>query len=238
MRRLLPGPVVEVDDLWDCYALPATPHLRAGFVHSVDGAVTVDGTSSPLSGTVDRKVFRVLRAVCDVVLVGAGTARTEDYGPVRLPEALQNRRASEGRDPRPALAVVTGSGQLDPDSRLLRDRSQPVVVVTTRSTDTSALPAHVQVVVAGDDEVDLPQALAALRSLGQQRILCEGGPQLLQRLLAEDAVDQLCLTVSPLLVGGAPGLLPAGLSSSRSVTLTGLLEQDGVLLTTWDLTRD
>jgi len=238
MRRLLPGPVVEVDDLWESYALPATPHLRAGFVHSVDGAVTVGGRSAPLSGPVDRQVFRVLRAVSDVVLVGAGTARAEDYGPVALPDALRDRRTAEGRAALPTLAVVTRTGQLDPTSRLFGDPSQPVLIITTQSAAAAAFPAHVQVVVAGKDDVDLAQGLAALRARGHQRVLCEGGPHLLQQLLADDAVDQLCLTVSPLLVGGAPGLLPAGLASSRSMTLTSLLEQDGVLLTTWQLSRN
>lgn len=237
MRRLLPGPVADVDDLWNAYALPAAQHLRAGFVQSVDGAVIVNGRSAPLSGPVDRQVFRVLRAVCDVVLVGAGTVRAENYGPVDLPEPMRDRRTSEGRAARPTLAVVTRTGEVDPNSRLFSDPTQQVVVVTTRSADTRALPSHVQVIVAGDDDVDLPQGLAALRALGYQRVLCEGGPQLLQQLLADDAVDQLCLTMSPLLIGGAPGLLPTTLAGSRPMRLTTLLEQEGVLLTTWDLTH-
>ncbi|HWG93425.1 MAG TPA: dihydrofolate reductase family protein [Mycobacteriales bacterium] len=138
MRRLLPDGPAEVDDLWPLYALPEQPHVRAGFVLSVDGAVAVDGSSRPLSGSADKAVFRVLRGVSDVVLVGAGTARDEDYGPVRLRDDLVSRRRAEGRPANPVLAVVSRSLRLDPASRLLQDGGSPLLLLAPASSTSCA----------------------------------------------------------------------------------------------------
>jgi riboflavin biosynthesis pyrimidine reductase len=95
------------------------------------------------------------------------------------------------------------------------------------------LPPHAEVVRCGDDDVDPVQALAALRGRGLDRVLCEGGPQLLHALLAADLVDELCLTTSPVLVGGAPGLVPAEVRAR--LRLLSLVEHDGELLARWSL---
>lgn len=235
MRVLVP-PGPDVDDLWPLYALPERPHVRAGFVVSVDGAVAVEGTSRPLSGDADRAALRTLRAVSDVVLVGAGTARREDYGPVPLPEDLRRRRLDEGRQERPALAVVTRTLDLDPAGRLLADPERPVLVLAPHGVEPPRpLPAAADVVRCGDGEVDLGAALRALHDRGLVRVHCEGGPQLLAGLLAADLVDELCLTTSPLLVGAGPPLLPQRLESPLRARLAGLVEADGVLLARWSL---
>lgn len=235
MRVLLPEPA-EVDDLWSVYALPAQPHVRAGFVASVDGAVVVDGSSRPLSSGPDRLALRTLRATADVVLVGAGTARDEDYGPVPVREQLRAHRRAAGMAERPRLAVVTRTLDLDPGARLLSDPSEPVLLLAPRSAEPPRpLPAHAEVVRCGDDDVDLAAALDELRARGLLRVLCEGGPSLLQRMVEADLVDELCLTVAPTLVGAAPGLLPAALAAPRPVHLAGLVEHDGVLLARWSL---
>jgi riboflavin biosynthesis pyrimidine reductase len=234
VRRLLPHGPAEVEDLWPVYALPRAPHVRAGFVASVDGAVVVDGSSRPLSGPADREVFRTLRATSDVVLVGAGTARSEDYGPVRLPEPLRRRRLEAGMPERPALAVVSRSLRLEAAHRLLEDAGAPLLLLTTSGAAVpDGLPPHAEVVRCGDDDVDPVQALAALRGRGLDRVLCEGGPQLLHALLAADLVDELCLTTSPVLVGGAQGLVPAEVRAR--LRLLSLLEHDGELLARWSL---
>jgi riboflavin biosynthesis pyrimidine reductase len=234
MRLLLPeAREVDDDDLWSLYALPDAPSSRAGFVASVDGAVAVDGSSRPLSGPADRAVFRTLRAVSDVVLVGAGTAREEDYGPVPLPEALRRRRSGEGRPPRPALAVASRSLDLDPSARLFSEPSQRLLLLAPSSARAPrGLPEHVEVVRVDDGPAGL---VRALQDRGLPRVLCEGGPDLLGGLLADGGVDELCLTTAPLLVGGAPGLLPAALPAPAAARLVSLLEDDGVLLARWAL---
>ncbi len=192
--------------------------------------MAVGGSSRPLSTPADRAALRTLRAVADVVLVGAGTARSEDYGRVPLPEDLRRRRRDEGRPERPVLAVVTRSFGLEPASRLLSDPEQPVVVLAPEQAEAPReLPEHVDVVRAEGGAA----LVGALQERGLLRVLCEGGPQLLTTLLADDVVDELCLTTSPVLAGPGPALL-AGAASSR-LRLLSLVEADGTLLTRWSL---
>lgn len=237
MRQLLPpGGELHDDGLIAMYAVPPGPHVRAGFAASVDGAVAVDGRSGGLSSPADKVVFPVLRAASDVVLVGAGTARAEGYGPVQLPEHLRGVRARQGRTPRPALAVVTASGRLDPASRLFQDPEQWVLVLMPESrVGRRPLPAHVEQVAVGDTVVDPGRMLSELGARGLHRVLCEGGPHLLGTLLEADLVDELCLTLSPLLVGDGPWLLPAALPSPRPTRVTSLIQSGGVLLSRWSL---
>ncbi len=201
-------------DLLPWYAAPG-PLLRAGMVLSSDGASGVQGSSRPLSTTADRAVLRTLRACADVVLVGAGTARDEDYGPVPLAPPLVERRLAEGRSRTPRLAVVTGSGRLDPDSRLFA--GEPPLVLTSepvRDRLRALLGSRAEVVGVGRSVVDLAAALDALRAQGLGHVLCEGGPALLGDLLRADLVDELCWTVSPVLTDRAPAA-PSEESSTR-----------------------
>ncbi len=235
MRRLLPLPVAELDDLWELYDLPPEPHLRAGFVQALDGAISVEGSSRPLSSEADRAALRTLRAVADVVLVGAGTARREDYGPLPLPEVLRERRTSSGRGERPVLAVLTrDAGRLDPTSRLFQDEAAAVVVVTGHAPP-GHLPPHVQVLVLTGPEVDPVGAVVALRERYGPRVLCEGGPHLLAQLVAAGVVDELCMTLAPVLVGPGPGLLPSPPITPHGLVLTSLVEADSTLLSRWSL---
>ncbi len=238
MRRLLPLPATEVEDLWDLYDLPEAAHLRAGFVQSLDGVISVDGSSRPLSSPPDRAALRTLRAVADVVLVGAGTARREDYGPIPLPADLRLRRTRSGRPERPALAVVTrDAGRLNPGARLFQDPTARVLVITATAAPDH-LPAHVELVLLPGPELDPTSAVEALREQCGPRVLCEGGPHLLAQLLEADAVDELCVTIAPHLVGAGPGLLPSTLAHPLALTLASLVELDGVLLSRWALVRE
>jgi riboflavin biosynthesis pyrimidine reductase len=232
VKRLWPPPLLDdVDDaaLAAHYAWPdepAVPFVRVNFVASVDGAVSVDGRSGGLGTPADKKVFRLLRELADVVLVGAGTVRTEDYNGVR--------RNTRGRDTPPPVAVVTGSADLDPASKLFTDTVVPPLVLTL---DTAPAERRKALAAAGGDVVVLPRLtpdalLVELARRGLHHVLCEGGPALLGDLQAADAVDELCLTVSPLLVGGDAGRIargPVG-SPARRMTLVGALQSDDALL--------
>jgi riboflavin biosynthesis pyrimidine reductase len=238
MRQLLPsagGAQLTDGDLFDVYAVGRPDHVRAGMVTSLDGAVAVDGRSGGLGSPGDHRVFSVLRATTDVVLVGAGTARTERYGPVDLPPDLQRRRLSSGRTPRPALAVVTASMDLDAGSRLFEDPDQRVLVLAPAVRGARELPGHVEPVAVGDEKVDPVRVVGELAARGLSQVLCEGGPRLLGTLLAAALVDELCLTTSPQLVGGSPGLLPVALAEVAGARLHSLVEDDGVLLSRWSL---
>ena len=123
VRTLLPGS--DPVELAAHYAYPedlGAPHVRVNFVASTDGAVTVDGRSGGLGSDADRRVFGTLRELAEVVLVGAGTVRAEDYRGARKP--------TRGRADPPPIAVVTGSADLDPRARLFTDTRVAPIVLT------------------------------------------------------------------------------------------------------------
>lgn len=208
MRRLLPGPGDEsLDDVYADLELPtggARPHVYLGMVASADGSAVVDGRSTGLGGAGDRAAFRALRRTCDVILVGAGTVRQEDYRPPRAPADVVAHRTARGLAPRATIAVVTRSGRLDPASRLFADPSYRPVVVTSDAGDVDHLAGVADVLRCGEVEVDLAGALAALATRGARRVLCEGGPTLNGTLLRAGLVDELFLTIAPTLVGSSP----------------------------------
>lgn len=215
------------------YAYPnvAAPYVRVNFVASLDGAVSVDGVSGGLGGDGDRRVFGMLRELAEVVLVGAGTVRAEDYRGARKP----TRGPAHARPGTPPpIAVVTGSADLDPASRLFTDTLVPPIVLTT---DAAPRERRDALAAAGADVAVLdrltPDALLAeLGRRGLHRILCEGGPSLHGALQAADAVDELCLTLAPLLAGGTAGRIAAGPDGAppRAMSLVGALTDEGSLL--------
>lgn len=230
--------------LHDLYAHPAPrpgrrAAVRANMIATVDGSAQgPDGRSRSINGPADWRVFRVMRAVADVVLVGAGTARAEGYTPLPVPADLREARAARGQSPDLELALVTGSGALPAG---LRGTARPPYVLTVAANPRLAgLRAELgedRVLVTGDQEVDLGAALDALAARGLTRVLAEGGPRLLTDLVAAGLVDELCLTTSPLLVAG-PGLRavqgPEWLDP-QPARPAHLLHHDGMLLGRWVL---
>jgi riboflavin biosynthesis pyrimidine reductase len=243
-RALLPEPAAIPDRaaLEDLYSLPPRRHLRLNFVTSLDGAIEIDGTSEALGGPLDRDAFMAMRAVCDVIVAGAGTVRAENYGPARLKADAQARRAERGQEALPRLAVITASGDLDPAAKLFKDEGgEPVIVVTTSSAARAHpdLTSVSEVIECGELDVDLAQAVEILDRRGLCRILCEGGPRLSRQLIAAGLVDELCLTISPTLAGPGPRRLaelwPVG--RPGRLALVSLLEGDGLLVARYRLPR-
>lgn len=242
MRQVLPHPA-EVDPLEAYLAAPrpdppVRPWVVVGMVSSLDGATAVEGRSGPLGGPADREVFRAVRALADVVLVAAGTARAEDYGPVRLSEAARAARVAAGRSPGPPrLAVVTAS--LDLDVGRLAGDGPPPLVLTTEDADPARrvdIEAHAEVRSLGRGRVDLGAALAALHDDGARVVVCEGGPTLNAGLVEADLVDEWCVTVAPAVVGGASHRVVHGaadVAQHGDLELAQLLEADGVLFGRW-----
>jgi 5-amino-6-(5-phosphoribosylamino)uracil reductase len=258
MRRLYPsaGPAGEDDEddedldslagLADAYAYPAAeagrPYLRANMVSSLDGAAVADGKSAPLSSPADMRVFGVLRALADVVVVGAETARREGYRPARARQDFAERRAAAGQQPAPAIAVVTRTLDLDFGSALFREPLTPTLVLTgaapTRERLVAARAAGAEVVVAADpagdgEGVDPARVVAELAARGHTRLLHEGGPRLLAQFAAAGVVDELCLTLAPLLTGGgAPRIMNGpGVPGPARLVPRSVLEEDGFLFT-------
>ncbi len=225
------GAVGDITELASFYADPPDG-VRANMIFSADGAAAFGGRAGPLSCPTDQHLLRILRGFADVVLVGAGTARAENYGPVRLTDAQRQKRRAEGRTAPPPIAVVSRSGELP--ARLLGDPGQPPILVTCARSparhdvgDAARLPA----MVAGDDSVDVSRAVELLRERGMHRILCEGGPTLLDELVDADAIAEICVTVAPKLAGGQPvGLRrPARLSVPVAMRLEHALAYDDYL---------
>jgi riboflavin biosynthesis pyrimidine reductase len=241
MRQLLPAPrsVDGQADLESIFVLPPARRLRANFIISIDGAIELDGRSRSLGGPADQAAFMAMRACADVVLVGAGTVRAENYGPVKLDDGIQQRRVDRGQAPLPRLAIVSGAAALDPGAKVFSGAAKPLLLTSTRGVVSRPdLGPVADVTICGDDAVDLGYALDHLSALGLTRVLCEGGPTLMSSLLAHHLVDELCLTVSPVLAGSGHRLLAAGhpMADPAWFGLLGLLEADGMLLTRYGRT--
>lgn len=234
--RLLPLPAAEVgdDDLLEAFAATPARWLRVNFVSSVDGAATAGGLSGGLSGAADKRVFELLRRLSDVVLVGAGTVRAEGYGPMLVSDESAAWRTERGRPAHPVFAIVSGALALDPGSPIFTEAPvRPIVVTTERSTaeQRARFEPVADVVVAGERTVDAVAMVSALADRGLGRVLNEGGPSLFGALLAADRVDELCLTVSPLLVAGDSGRIARGpLDAARDLSLAQVLHSEGALL--------
>lgn len=216
--------------LVDLYAPASGPSLRVNFVSSLDGAGTLEGKSAGLSGPQDKRVFGILRMRCDALLVGAGTVRDEGYRALRLDERRRRWRLEHGMSEYPTLVIVSGRADLDPAHPALADAPVRPVLVTTRTATVPEL--DVDVIRAGDEHVDLVEATKALHERGHRQILSEGGPTLFGSLTVAGLVDELCLTVSPLLAGPGAGRITAGPQHelSEKLTLRHALLADGQLL--------
>jgi riboflavin biosynthesis pyrimidine reductase len=219
----------------------AEPWLRVNFVSSVDGAATVDGLSGALGGDADRRVFDILRELCHVVIVGAGTVRGEGYGPMRLEPPSTVRRVRRGLPPHPVFAIVSHRLDLDPASRIFSDAPVRPIIVTTDASPRDrrdALAAVADIVVAGTDELDPAAMTAAFAERGLNQQHCEGGPSLFGALIAAGVVDELCLTVSPQLVAGDAKRIAAGqLEHPSSLALGHVLVSAETLLLRYEVVR-
>ncbi|OBA65033.1 hypothetical protein A5647_01680 [Mycobacterium sp. 1100029.7] len=193
-----------MDELASFYA-EAPEGVRVNMIFSADGAAAFGGRVGPLSSQTDQDLLKVLRGFADVILVGARTARAEDYGPVQLSETQQAARHRCGQSKPPPIAVVSRTGRLP--ARLVSDPSQPTLLVT--SAESAARHARNSdqrcgVLVAGEDSVDVATAVKLLHAHGLSRVLCEGGPTLLDELVEADAVVEVCVTLAPKLAASQP----------------------------------
>ena len=245
MRRLLPTTpdvtdLTTLEGLAAAYAYPRSadarpgrPWLRGNMVASADGAARLDGLSDGLSSTADKRIFGVLRALADVVVVGAETARSEGYRPARARPAFAAERAARGQGPAPVIAVVSGRLDLDLSLPLFTAPLVPTVIVTCSDAPAQALKAAgavAEVIIAGEQRVEPAKAVAALAERGWLRQLTEGGPSLLGQFAAAGVLDELCLSVAPLLVAGdSPRIAHGPQALTERLDLVALLEEKGFL---------
>ena len=214
----------------DCWV---TGHMVAG----LDGTAAVGGRVGSLSTTPDQELFRRMRQIADVVMVGAETVRREGYGAVRLDDDARAQRARNGQSPTPPLAVVSRSLALDWNAKAFTEAPEDArtIVVTCAAADPGRRAEAEQVadvIVAGDEAVDPAAALEALASLGRRVVLCEGGPTWLGEVVSADRLDELCLSISPLM-GGDPlpvSVTPPGSGLARFELKGAMTEADTLFL--------
>jgi 5-amino-6-(5-phosphoribosylamino)uracil reductase len=201
------------------------PYTVATFVTSADGHTTIDGQSRRLSDDGDRELHRTLRERVDAVLAGTATMAAEDYARMLPAPARRERRLAAGRAAEPVAVMISRSGKLPLDIRLFAEPQARVVVFSPRAADvgtTAADVAHEQL----DADTPLAHALATLRrEHGVQTLLCEGGGTLFSALLKERLVDELFLTIAPVLVGGHDG---PSVTSATPASAPPALELAGV----------
>ncbi|WP_200307686.1 pyrimidine reductase family protein [Streptomyces adelaidensis] len=232
----------SLDELAAAYAYPEpppggpAPWLRANMVSTLDGAAQHGGRSQPISSDADMRIFGTLRGLADAVIVGAETVRQEGYRPARAREQFAAARLAAGQTPAPAVVVVSASLELDFSLPLFTSPLTPTILLTGAAAApdrvATAEKAGVQVVIAGDGMgVDPARAVRALADRGLTRLLSEGGPRLLGQLIAADVLDELCLTVSPMLTAGDAQRIAGGPSVPvpKRFALASLLEEAGYL---------
>jgi riboflavin biosynthesis pyrimidine reductase len=218
------GREVTADDLPALYAPPERPWVRANMIATLDGAATgPDGRSGTINNEADHAVFHTLRRTADVIVVGAGTARAEGYGPTHVP-----------------VVLVSRAGHVPPALR----GAEPGRVLLATCAESPGLPearrtlGEEHVLLVGDQDVDPVALRAALVDRGHRDVLTEGGPSLLGDLVAAGVVDELCLTWVPRLMGGEHPRVLAGPQLDVPLQPLLLLERDGTLLGRWRVGRD
>jgi riboflavin biosynthesis pyrimidine reductase len=232
-------PYLDVDRSLPRHECWVTGHMVAG----LDGTAAIHGRVGALSTAPDQSLFRRMRQIADVVLIGAETVRREGYAPVRLSAEAQEQRRREGRSPLPPVAVVSRSLDLDFTSRVFAGAPAEArtLLITCTAADPQRLAAAQEVatvVLAGEERVDPVRALQALAARGHRVVLCEGGPRWLGELVAADRLDELCLSVSPLM-GGDPlpvSVTPPG-AELRRFALRGTMAEDDTVFLRYEAAR-
>jgi riboflavin biosynthesis pyrimidine reductase len=237
VRMLFPKAVDPVDPAAVYNDVPTCadrPGVRLNMIVSVDGGTSWGGVSGALGGPADKALFSVLRSFADVVLVAAGTMRAEHYGPASLSDELQAARRTRGQRPVPPIAVVSRACQLDWDTPFFtaaRERALVITVADADAADRARAAEVAEVIVAGETDVDFPEALRALGARGAESVLAEGGPTLNGALASAGVLDELCVTLAPRLASGDAKRIIAGsaLEELEPVALRSICEEDDYL---------
>ncbi|MCY0903526.1 pyrimidine reductase family protein [Arthrobacter sp. H14-L1] len=227
ISRIFPDPAGAATDeqLLQWYAAPNAggsapdePRVSFNFIASLDGAATVDGRSGGLGSPADQRIFKLLRRHADVILLGAATVRAEGYAGELLDGEAQRWRVGHGSAAHPPVAIVSGSLRLDPASDFFTQAPVRPLIFTTATAPArqrKALERVADVISAGTQVLDINAILAELTTRGLNHIHCEGGPHLFGSFQEAGRVDELCLTLSPLLVGGQEPRISATLSGDN-----------------------
>jgi riboflavin-specific deaminase-like protein len=217
------------------------PYVVANMVSTVDGRGALGGRTKELSSPADRALFHALREQVDAVMAGTATIAIEGYGPLIREEARRTRRAARGLAPVPVAVTASRSLELPTTAPLFADPGSRIVVLANRVGPAPASGADVIVEpVPGPDErtIDFVAGLELLRErYGVRTLLLEGGPTLLGAMLDAGVVDELFLTLAPLIAGvPEPSPVEGGpLPEPLRLGLIGLLEHEAFLFARYAL---
>lgn len=243
MRGLIPAPERSnfgelVEQLFRGRPPSEPPYLACNFIATLDGRATVRGSTGALGFHTDARVVMRLRTFADAIVIGAGTMRVERYDRMLPPARLRDYRKQIGLPEDPLTVIVTNSMDLPWDAGLFTEGGGEVVLVTTSASQPPQTETAVEV-VRHSSSVDFAALLAHLhRERGVNTALCEGGPTVLNELVGANLVDDLFLTINPLLVGDPERALMAGtLDAPVNAELSWALEAEGELFTRWELRR-
>jgi riboflavin biosynthesis pyrimidine reductase len=197
------------DDLDRCW-------VRANMISSLDGGATDDGKSGGLAGPGDKALFSRMREEADVVLVGASTVRIENYSGAQMSVAQRQERQRRGQAELPPIAILTHGADFEHDAKIFTRTEVPPLIMTSREAVDDArgrfgsLAEVIDASGANTDRVDPAVVLTIFQKRGLRRVLSEGGPSLISLLIEHDLLDELCVTIAPVLVGGAAHRIAAG----------------------------
>jgi hypothetical protein len=162
------------------YYRDAPNGVRANMIYRTDGGAAFADRAGALSFPVDQQLLRDLRVYADVIPVGAGTARAEQYGPVRRSGAQKAERDAAGLSGTPRIAVISQSGRLL-ETLFAQPGQPPILITSALAADRYPMSAGAHVLLAGEDAVDIGVAVAALRERGLHRILARAAPRCCSR---------------------------------------------------------
>jgi riboflavin biosynthesis pyrimidine reductase len=228
----------RIEDLLRSSPRGPRPYVACNFIGTLDGRATVGGSTEALGFHTDARVLMRMRTFADAVVIGAGTMRVERYERMLPVPRLRGYREQIGLPADPLTILVSHSMRLPWDASLFTDGHGTVVVATTSSSAPPSTATAVEV-LRYRDTVDLEDLFGRLRrERGVETISCEGGPSLLRGLIAGGLVDDLFLTLNPVLVGeGERGLIHGSLPSPAPAELVWVLEAEGELFTRWRIDR-
>jgi len=245
VRRLFPdpGPTTPEEQIGglDLRSLAGEerPYVVSNFAVTLDGRATIAGRSGPIGTDTDTAVFHHLRTRVDAILVGAGTIRTEKYGPMIEDSGVRSRRDRQLLAHYPLAVVVSNSLDLPWDIGLFTSGLGNVLVATSSEEEPPETETSVKV-ERHEDKVDLARLLGGLRrERGVRTVLCEGGPHLHAELFALGLLDEMFLTIAPQLAGGSgPGLFEGAPETPRDLEAVWLLEEGGELFARYRVRGD
>ena len=183
--------------------------IRGNMISSLDGSSTKDGRSGGLANINDRAIFSIIRQSADIIIVGASTVLIEEYSNVCLSINQQNERKKYGQSNIPQIAVITTSSKLKKSDKFFSLNKKQVPFVFTSANNfintQKRLNMSAEVVNVSSKNPEKIDFFTIVKFLAERkffRILIEGGPFILGKLMEKNILNELCLTISPILIGG------------------------------------